>query len=80
MPRKPGIYWYQQAQVVVIEQVLPGFRAPLVDFKSNRRCEWHGIELDCMAHPNTPTSPVTKRALRDFGRQGRGSPRRAKLI
>ena len=50
----------------VAEDNVPGFSGQVVPFKVNRRCEWRGFELDCMAHCSAPQGAVAKSELRDF--------------
>lgn len=52
--------------VAAAEQVVPGFTANPVAFNPTRRCDWQGIELQCMVHPEVPAGAKTKKELRHF--------------
>lgn len=54
------------AGLVCAEQIVPGLAANVVAFQPSRRCEWQGLELACMVHPNVPVDAKTKAELRDF--------------
>lgn len=40
---------------MVAESAVPDVTGNIVPYKANRRCEWQGLELDCLADPIAPT-------------------------
>jgi len=52
---------------VVAECAVPNLTGNLIsNFRPNRRCEWMGFTLQCMAHPEAPTGAATKQQLRPY--------------
>ena len=50
---------------VAAESEVFGWTGKAVAFQANRRCEWHGFELPCMASPNIPANKPSAAQLRD---------------
>jgi hypothetical protein len=51
----------------VAESDVPGLAGDIVSaFRSNRKCEWMGFTLPCMAHPQAPAGTATKKELRPY--------------
>ncbi|PWU21782.1 MAG: hypothetical protein C5B50_01095 [Verrucomicrobia bacterium] len=52
--------------LVAAEAEVFGWTGKLVPFNANRRCEWQGYELPCMASPALPAGKVSGGILRDW--------------
>lgn len=50
----------------VAESRVEGYSGQSVPYKANRRCQWNGLELRCMTHPDIPVTAKTKKDLRGF--------------